>query len=383
MWFATIAWFNLLHRKVRSALTCVGIAVACCAFVTIVNITEAVPRATIATYESRGVDIIVCPQSAPQRVTGRLPETIGGRLKEVPGVTVVEPSLMDIVSLEDTGLIGVLVLGWVPGGRMLENIQILSGRSLTPEDHHGVLLGMILANDLQKKVGDVLRIEDAEFTVVGIFEGTNVLENGAAIVSLADLQPLMGREGEVTLFHLRVEPALRHDAQAVQAICRRLEALRDEQGRSLRISALPMTAHVSESLEFRILGAMGWSMSVIALFIGAIGMLNTMIISIFERTREIGTLLVLGWGRARIAAMILIEALLLCSAGTAVGLLMSWGLTAFISSFEAASNIVPRSVTPSILGQGILLTFAAGLAGAIWPAIRATMMQPSESLRYE
>lgn len=346
MWFATIAWLNLVHRKVRSALTCVGIAVACCAFVTIVNITEAVPRATISTYENRSIDIIVCPQDAPQRLVGRLPEGTGRRLKQVPGVAAVEPSLMDLVSFEDTSLIGVAILGWVPGGLMFENMQMLGGRPLTPADHHAVVLGMILAKSLRKNVGDLLRIEDADFTVVGIFEGTNLLEHGTAIVSLADLQPLMGREGEVTMFHLRVEPALRRDTKAVQAICRQLEELRDERGRPLGISAMPMTTHVAASLEFRILGAMGWSMSVIALFIGAIGMLNTMIVSIFERTQEIGALMVLGWGRARIATMILIEALLLCSVGTAVGLLMSWALTVFISSFEVASNIVPRSVTP-------------------------------------
>ncbi len=383
MWFTTIAWLNLRHRKTRSTLTVVGVAVACCAFITIVNITEAVPRANVEMYESRSIDVVVCPESAPQRLIGRLPESSGLLLKQVRGVTVVEPSLMDLVSFEDTGLIGVVVQGWVPGGLMFGNMRLLSGRALTPADHHAVMLGMILANGLQKKVGDVLRIEDADFTVVGVFEGTNLLENGTAIVSLAELQPLMGREGEVTLFHLRVDPALRHDAQAVQAICRELEALRDERGRPLRISAMPMTAHVAAGLEFRILGAMGWSMSVIALVIGAIGMLNTMIISIFERTQEIGALMVLGWGRARVAAMILIEALLLCAAGTALGVLMSWALTLFVSSFEAASNIVPRSVAPSIVAEGILLTFAAGVTGAIWPAIRATLMQPSESLRYE
>jgi putative ABC transport system permease protein len=124
-------------------------------------------------------------------------------------------------------------------------------------------------------------------------------------------------------------------------------------------------------------------MSVIAILIGVLGVLNTMMVSVFERTREIGTLLALGWERSRIAAMILVESLLLCGVGAAIGIVMSMGLTAILSTFEVARSFVSPTVPPLVMVQGTALTLVAGLGGAILPALRAARMLPTEALRHE
>lgn len=382
MWFSAMPVKNLFHRKTRSGLTCLGISVAVCGVVTLIGVSEGFESAITSLYQTRGVDIIVSRSRSPQRLVSTLPESLRGRLRGVAGVEAVDPMLVDVVSFDQSGLLGVYLLGWEPQGTMLKNLRLLAGRKVRAADRRVILLGKLLAKSLGKQIGDTVEIQEEQFKVLGIYESSSMFEDGTAIVPLAELQELMSRRGEVGGFLVRVEPSLRQPGQ-IENVCRLLETVPDDRGHSSGISAMPLQEHVASNMEIRVTRALVWSMSFIALCVGAVSMLNTMMVSVFERTREIGTLLAVGWSRVRIGAMVLLEALLLSCAGTGIGLLMAMVVIPLLGSVEAASTFIPRGIEPRIMVEGSFLAVLASLVGALVPVVRASRMLPTEALRHE
>jgi putative ABC transport system permease protein len=193
----------------------------------------------------------------------------------------------------------------------------------------------------------------------------------------------MDRKDQVTAFFIILADS--PDKQAkIEGIRREIEGLRDENGRKIGVSAMATEAHVKSSLELRVVQAMAWSTSAIALFIGVIGMLNTMMIAVFERTHEIGTLRAIGWPKARVVRMILAESLVLSSLGWLVGMASSLLLTKLLSLSPASSTLIlPSAVSPQIMAQAFLLALAAGIVGAAYPAYVATRLVPTAALRHE
>jgi putative ABC transport system permease protein len=193
----------------------------------------------------------------------------------------------------------------------------------------------------------------------------------------------MDRKDQVTSFMVVVADSPDKKA-AVHALGREIEDLRDPNGRKVGVSAMPSQEHVKSALELRVVQAMAWSTSAIALIIGVIGMLNTMMIAVFERTPEIGTLRAIGWPKSRVVRMILLESLVLSFLGWLLGILGSLLLTKLLSVFPSNSSLIlPSRVSPLIISQAFLLAMVAGLVGAIYPAYFAARLHPTEAIRHE
>jgi putative ABC transport system permease protein len=382
MYFATFILKNLLNRKFRTALTVFGVAVAVLAVVALVGIARGFETSFAELYEARGVDLVVVRAGTAERAGSSLPERIGAEIRELPGVRAVSPGLMDMVSFENRHLIGVPLQGWEPDSFLFEGLRVVQGRLLEAGDRGGVMLGVLLAKNLGKQVGDPLEIEGQEFRVVGVYESFNVFENGSAVVLLRDLQALMDRPGQVTGFQVVLGDTPDRPA-AVERVRHEIEALTDSRGRPWRLSALPTRDYVRSTSEIRMAEAMAWVTSVIALVIGAVGVLNTMTMSVFERTREIGLLRAVGWRPSRVVRLILYESLLLSLAGAAVGTLGAVGLVRFLSELPGAGGYVRADVSWAVIAEGLLIALAVGLIGGAYPAVRGARLDPVEALRHE
>jgi putative ABC transport system permease protein len=128
---------------------------------------------------------------------------------------------------------------------------------------------------------------------------------------------------------------------------------------------------------------MAWLTSGIALVIGAISMLNTMITSVMERTKEIGILRAVGWGRLRVVRMILGESLLLSAAGAVLGAGTALAVIRVLARVPQTSGFVSGQLAPSVLVEGLFLTLFVTLIGGGYPAARAARLLPTEALRHE
>jgi putative ABC transport system permease protein len=129
-------------------------------------------------------------------------------------------------------------------------------------------------------------------------------------------------------------------------------------------------------------GMMG-GISFLAILVGGLGVMNTMLMSVLERTREIGVLRALGWRRRRVLEMIITESLILSILGALGGIVIAFGLIQLMLSSPVIADLVPVQWTVGIFVRAILVALVLGLVGGIYPAYRATKMQPVEALRYE
>jgi putative ABC transport system permease protein len=244
------------------------------------------------------------------------------------------------------------------------------------------MLGMVLAKNLGKKPGDKLEIAGQEFEVVGIFESFNVFENGSAVMLLHSLQTLMDRPNQVTGFQVVLEDSP-HKKELIKRVRKEINALRSPEGRPWGIEALPTSDYVNSTSQIRMARAMAWMTSVIALVIGAVGVLNTMVMSVFERTREIGILRAIGWGKSRVVRLILYESLLLSVAGAAVGICAAVLLTRALTWWPLVNGMIKGDVAPAVLIEGFFIALAVGLIGGVYPAYRGAHLPPTEALRHE
>jgi putative ABC transport system permease protein len=245
-----------------------------------------------------------------------------------------------------------------------------------------VLLGASLAQSLRKQPGDRLEIEGSQFEVVGLFEGADALESNTILALLSDAQELMDRPQQASEFEIRVSQDV-HDDKAIQDLCRSIESLRDDQERSLGLKALPTKQFVSSDTETRLAGAMAWGTSAVAVLLSLVGMMNTMLMSVFERTREFGVLRAIGWPRGRVVRLILGESLVLSSTSVLIGALAAWLLVVGLSTLPLTQTIVRPALSPIAVVFGAIIALLAGLGGALYPAYRGASIPAVEALRYE
>jgi putative ABC transport system permease protein len=306
-----------------------------------------------------------------------LAEDFGEQIKRLPHVKQVMAGLMDVVSFPDQDLMAVIINGWPPGSPLFKDRDLITGRLPTSGDHHKVIIGEKLAATLHKKAGDTIRIYDTDVEVIGTFRSTSVFENGSIATLLSDMQEFMNRPHQVTGFIIQTDmPKDDPDRQAtISALGKRIESL--EQG----IAAVPTNQFIENVDLIKLAKAVAWVTSAIALAIGAIGMLNTMVMSVYERVREIGTLRAMGWRKMRVMSMILGESVFLSFGGAIIGSLAAVFLTRLLSHMPITSGLVQGKIAPVIFVEGFLLAMLVGFAGALYPAYWGANLRPIEAMR--
>jgi putative ABC transport system permease protein len=383
MRFVELIWKNVCRRPARSLLTAFGVTVAVASIITLLSVADALRERTAEVYQSRGVDMVVVRAGVTERLTSSLSESLEPRLAALPGVANTAPALSDLVLLHEGGITGVPLSGWRPDSFLFDLLNIVAGRRLHPEDDQGAMLGAVLAESLGKGPGDTIEIEGAEFHVVGIHRSPNFWENGSVIVLLDDMQELMDRPGQVTEYQLRLQADLAAQSGASDNLRRQIEQLMDPEGRRLGLSALPTEEYVSGSARISLVHVLALITTGIALVIGSIGMLNTMMMALLERTQEIGTLRALGWPAGQIVRLILGEALALSALGAAAGAVAAWLVLAALRQLPATHSGISPQLTGVAAGMGLLLAALFGTLGGSYPAYRGSRLLPAEAIRSE
>jgi putative ABC transport system permease protein len=376
MRFSTIVLKNATRRPLRSILTALAIAVAVGVVVALVGISYGFERTFLDLYRGSGIGLIVVRAGSRQRMTGTLDERLGDQIKNLPGVRDVFGGLMDTVSFNELGLYGVLVQGWMPETMAFDHLTLVAGRALRRDDDRAVMLGTILAKNLGKGVGDNVSLYEGEdFQVVGVYRSSNVFEEGAMVIPLAQLQRLMEREGQVTGFSVIL------DRTADQAT---LERVRGQvQALAPALHAMTTDEHVKSLTEIQMAKAMSWLTSTVALVLGTFGVMNTMVMAVHERTKEIGILRAVGWRRGHVARLILVESVILSLVGAILGGLGAGLLVRLLTLVPAVNGLIDGRIPPIVLVYGLAGALLVGLIGGLLPAYRASRMLPTTAFSYE
>jgi putative ABC transport system permease protein len=148
------------------------------------------------------------------------------------------------------------------------------------------------------------------------------------------------------------------------------------------VKVRPTREHVESLTEIQMAVAMAWLTSAVAIVIGSIGVLNTMFMSIQERTLEIGLLRAIGWTRVRIVAMILLESVLLSAIGAAIGISVAFVLVSLLTQMPAVNGLIEGRIQFAVVMQGLIIALVVGFLGGLLPAFAASRLSPSEALRH-
>jgi putative ABC transport system permease protein len=371
--FTGFVWKNLWRRRLRTLLTLCGIGMAIGAFVGLVGFSRAFEHEWLRIYTSSGTDIAVIQQTF---LNTSVDESAAEKVKALPMVAQATPMIYNVMDL--TPEVNALAYGWKADSYEFQSLQLLSGRPFR-DGSAEVMLGYLLADNLNKKPGDTLEIQGSSFTVVAVYRGGSALEAGAVILPLDQLQQLSSLQGKVSTIHVRLRPA--PPGEAPDEYLKRASAQIEAALPGLR--AVPAVERASNNQFVRLAHASAWGTSSIALLIGILGIANTMAMSVFERTREIGILRALGWKRWQVLVLIQLEAVVLGLGGGFLGIGVGWGALRLLSALPQTASIVSASFSLPLMIEALGVALLAGLIAGALPAWRGARLSPVEALRHD
>lgn len=359
---------NLLRRKVRSFLTILGIAVGVAGVVVLSAFGEGMADGFSGLGGAANADVLVTQKDAVMILLGAIDEQVGTEIAAMRGVAAVSGTVIGVVPLSESPYF--LVAGEEPRSFAMDRYRIVAGRPLSARRE--LMLGRKSAESLKKVVGDKFRINDISYHVVGIYETGASFEDNGAVIHLTDAQRAFDKRRQVSYFKLKLRDPSEREAvkQAIETRWPELAATR----------AGDATA---QDQLLNIYRSLGWVIGLFAILVGGLGMMNAQLMSVFERTREIGVLRAMGWRRRRVVRMILGEALLLSLVGGALGLLISLGLIRLMARSAALGGFLTGALEPLGFVQALLIAGVLGLVGGGYPAWRAARLAPVEAMRAE
>ena len=192
------------------------------------------------------------------------------------------------------------------------------------------------------------------------------------IISLRDAQTMMGKSRKVSIYMVKVD----NPSQA--------EDIVDEINAAYPEIHASLTGEFAEEMpDMQAMDVMMAAISFLAIAVGCMGVMNTMLMTVLERTREIGVLRALGWRSRRILSMILQEAVWLGIFGGLSGILIAFGLGSLMLKIPMVGDVLNLTWEIDIFTRAITIALLLGVLGGLYPAFRATRLQPVEALRYE
>ena len=359
---------NLLRRKTRTLLTVVGIAIGVAAVVALGALAEGFINSYTTILTSSGADVIVSQGDAADMLFSAVDDNVAPQLAYTPGISKISGVLLGMVTTPDVPYF--IVLGLDPKEFGMAHFKVVEGQALTGQRQ--VLLGKTAAKNFKKQVGDNYKIQETSFKIVGIYETGQGVEEMGAVIALNEAQDIFKKPRQVTYYQLKVARP-----EMINGVIKEIER------RLPKLAASRSANFMDDQQETQMMRAMGWFISLLAVLGGGLGMMNTMLMSVFERTREIGVLRALGWRRGRILRMILGEALLLCIVGGAFGIGLGAWMTYALNQVPALAGMLDNALTPAVIVQAIIVALFLGTASGLYPAWRAAQLQPVEAMRYE
>ena len=365
----TIVVRGLIRRPVRTSLTLLGISIGIAAVVALVGISRGFSKSWENGMKARGTDIVVSNMSS-SLTPKPFDASAGDRIAHLPGVAATCPILVDLMSVESAQMMMVSARQW--GGFSWDNLKVIDGRMPRDANEKAVVLGRTAAEMLKKKVGDPIQIDTEELTVVGIVDGNAWVENSSVILALPVFQEITGDQGKINVIDVRVTPPA--SSPEVEALCKQIDQLAPQ------ARAMPAGENIGNSQAYRMVQAMSWGTSLLAVLVGVLGVMNTMLMTVFERTQEICVLLALGWKRGRIVRMVLWESALLGLLGGVAGVVLGAVGVTILGRTPAIRGLLEPDVSPGLLATSVAIAVAVGVISGLYPAWRSSRLTPSQAL---
>ena len=402
-----VALQGLTANKLRSGLTMLGIIIGVAAVIALVSVGQGAQAAVTQRFQSLGSNLLVISPGAA--FSGRVSQGAASAqsLTNEDAQAIAQlATLVEAVAPEYSTRAQVVygnkntqtnALGVTPEYLTVRNWQVARGSFIDQQDVESLAkvcaLGTTVVEDLfggnyLDPVGKTIKINRQNYQVVGVMASkgqtgfTN--EDDQVFIPLSTAQVKFGGAGNTSLgaINVQVTSAEMMDFARAEltAILRARHGLSPSQSDDFTVRSQVQIIEMVQQTTGTFTILLG-SIAAISLVVGGIGIMNIMLVSVTERTREIGIRKAVGAKRRDILMQFLVEAVVLSGMGGVVGVLVGWGSAQLLS--RLASELLSTLVTPGSVIMALGVSVAIGLFFGIYPANRAARLDPIEALRYE
>jgi len=378
---------SIWANKMRSFLTMLGIMIGIFAVAVLISVAQSSTSSITDSIEDEGTNQITI--SLPgRRVQSAFDLNDVEEIGELEGVAYVAPYASSMVTLKNsTESMDINVTASNDVYDDINNYNLMSGRWISENDEDSRLRVMVVGIDVAEElygttdvVGEKISMDGTSFTIIGVLEeqGDSMMGSGdeVAFIPYATGQRLFG-SADITSIYVGTTDSDSVDAamSAIENFMLAKSGGDDSQYNIFSSSAmLEMLNETTQTLTY-LLGAIGG----ISLLVGGIGIMNIMLVSVSERTREIGVRKAIGATRANIMVQFLIEAIIVSALGGAIGVVLAQLGVNIAGQIMEMTISLDSVVVLAALGFSVIV----GVVFGIYPAAKASKMNPIEALRYE
>jgi putative ABC transport system permease protein len=404
--FLSIVWLGLNTHKLRSFLTMLGIIIGVASVITLMSIGKGSTAQILSNIESMGANLITISPAmgfgaggvrgvgGTQTLTMEDAEAIS---QQVSYISVVVPysssNLQLVVGTENTNS---QVIGTTPEYMSVTNLKLASGTFFSEQQYERGAKVAVLGSDVAETlfgsanpVGQKMRMGTIVVTVIGVLESKGTGFNSpddAVIIPLTALQQTVAltrtAQGEkvVSSIYLTVSDETQSDyvTEQITSLLRTRHRLAASAEDDFSIRSMEEIASSLEETSGTLTLLLG-AIAAISLLVGGIGVMNIMLVSVLERTREIGIRKALGAREQDIWIQFLLEATFLSFAGGIIGAIIGLGVSMIINRMGSMATLV----TPDIVTLAVSVAVGIGLFFGFYPAWNASRLNPIEALRSE
>ncbi len=372
MSFLGLIFHNIAARRLRALLTATAVAIGVMAVVALGVLTTSLKETATQVLKVGSADFTVAQKHTDDLINSSISEDDIAAIGKVPGVSAAIGALLQIDSYDADNPL-VIKVGLAPEAEAQFGVTLLRGVSYTADSRNQVMLGYVLAQKLHKDVGQSIKFGSSTYQITGLYSTNISFGNSTMMFPLSALQAENRVAGQVSLGFVKVAKGASIDK--VRATIDRdfpqLSTIKSatDYGRADRNLSLITAANTGGSL--------------LAGLIAITGVLNTSLLSFFERMREFGVLRSVGWSRFRVVRLVLGESLVVSVFGAALGVLLGWIAINILQHLKQLRGVFEPTYDIEVFIRSLVFAIVVAFVGALYPAIRAAFLSPMQALRHE